>query len=588
MTSELVEQLESFITDTGELYTRIAEAYPRMLQEFDAGLRESDRQISLIAAEGGNGLDALHTIMGRTRTCIQEAYDSFSALSRDDSRSLDLLKESIQRLDTLDELIGRITFQTEEIELISLNAMVVALKAGHEGGGFSHITDELRRISARTITQATSLNTEGVQIKAYFDDVRSSAARIAAEQETIFARFRERLSNNSTTIEERLTSVVDFFKTLRGRACGIRDPLMEMTECIQNQDIIRQTIEQIITALKDAPPVESGATGISEEERLDELSFLEQVSRLGASLLDEIAAKIRRNSEAFHTNVAAIRRSVEGIEEERDGFIAEQIEGTVNDGIHDLFRRSEEELNGILKDARRVPKLKQFMRTTNARFVSRIEALEEGFVKFASLVGRYRNIHVAARIEVAKRKILASMETTVEEMRTLTTSINEEVEQALETTREFLGRTGDALEGFKESYQRENELVVAFSSEIRRLYGRLRDTNDEIVQTMRNFNLFSRRFRELGEATQLDDEELKKIEDKARAVGETFAATAQSAAKRRQEILVRRGSTDWEIRQRRLLEIMERLAIYARKARAGEIGGFDVEEGHTEDEVTFF
>ena len=487
--TDLVKKLSDLIEETETIYTAIAEEYPKIQQEVENGFSRSDNQISLIAAEGGNGLDALHTIMENTRECIQGAHKSFSDLSDNDARMLDILKKSISRLDTLEELINNITFNTEEMELISLNAMVVALKAGHEGGGFSHVTDELRRISAKTISEAKNLTNEGKQIQNYFEEVQNTADSIAQEQEHIFSQFGIKLFEKFNTIETRLTAIVEFFTTLRSRANEIREPLFKMTEAVQSQDLIRQTIDQIKLTLGQIQNID---TSIDDETQnsllLDEYTFLEQVSNLGAYLLEEITKTITDNSETFKTGITQVHEIVEKIEQERDLFVTRQIEGADSeDGIYDLFQHSEEDLATMLRDTRKVPKLKQAMRTSNNAFIGRIQGLEEGFQKFTTMVGRFRNIHVAARIEVAKRQILKEMQSTVQEMRSLTENIIADVEKALETTKDFIETAQEAETGFRESYRVEINLAESFSLEIQRLYKHLKTTNDEIVATMKSF-----------------------------------------------------------------------------------------------------
>jgi methyl-accepting chemotaxis protein len=587
---ELTSKLNAFIDSTETVYTHIAEEYPKMLQEFDSGFSDADRQISLIAAEGGNGLDALHMIMDNTKGCIQETHSSFSALSSSDNSLLDMLKQSIKRLDTLEELIASITFNTEEMELISLNAMVVALKAGQEGGGFSHVTDELRRISAKTISEAKNLTTEGKQIQSYFEEVQKTADMITQEQDKIFYSFGDKLFGYFSTIEERLTRIVNFFKTLRDRADDIRRPLITMMEAVQTQDIIRQTVDQINITLEKIQSFDAshGNTG-REDWLLDELTFLEQVANLGSYLLENIAAAITENSETFVSSIEEVKKAVETIEHERDIFISRQIEGeSKDDGIYDLFHQSENELGAMLKNTRKVPKLKQNMRTTNSAFLGRIQGLEEGFQKFTTLVGRFRNIHVAARIEVAKRQILKGMQSTVQEMRNLTDRIFTDVESALETTKEFIETAQEAEEGFRDSYRQETDLVASFTLEIQRLYGKLKDTNDEIVRTMQGFTLFNLKFRELFGSTEEDKEQLAGLSQQARSIMEIFERTAHSAAARKEQLLKERNLEKWEIREQRLQEIVNQFTIYAHKARAGEIGGFSVETGTQEGAVTFF
>ncbi len=586
--TDLQKKLTDLINDTEVTYTSLAEIYPKLLEEVNNGFARSDQQISLIAAEGGNGLDALHMIMDKARLCIENAHSSFNDLSTEDARLLNILKESIGRLDILEELINSITFNTEEMELISLNAMVVALKAGHEGGGFSHVTDELRRISGRTINDAKLLTQEGKQIQAYFEEVQTTADTISSQQDAIFSRFGMKLFEHFKTIEDRLTAIVNFFTELRSRAEDIQNSLYTIMEAIQAQDLIRQTIDHIKLTLEKVQDIEEHSTD-QENLILDEYTFLEQVANLGAFLLENISGTILENHETFLSGIHKIRQTVEKIENERDSFVTRQIEGgNYERGISQLLMESEEELGIMLRDTRKVPKLKQTMRTANSSFIGRIQGLEEGFQSFANQIGRFRNINIAARIEVAKRQILKGMEATVHEMRELTDSIFSSVEQALGTTTEFIESAQEAETGFKASYRKETDLVETFTSDIQQLYGKLKDTNDEIVSTMRGFSLFTYQFRELCDVTEHSAENLRALSMKARGIMELFEKTARNAAARKEQIMKERGIETWEIHEQRLQETVQEFTIYAHKARAGEIAGFTVEEGTTEGDVTFF
>ena len=588
--TDLFQKLSELIEDTEVTYTTLADIYPRMQQEVNDGFARSDEQISLIAAEGGNGLDALHMIMDKTKECINNAHSSFTDLSGEDLRLLEILKQSIGRLDILESLINNITFNTEEMELISLNAMVVALKAGHEGGGFSHVTDELRRVSSRTINDAKLLTQEGKQIQAYFEDVQNTADSIARQQDVIFSRFGMKLFEHFKTIEERLTAIVTFFTELRSRAEDIRASLYTIMEAVQSQDLIRQTIDHIKLALDRVQDIDMSNSSENQEDLiLDEYSYLEQVSNLGAFLLENISATIMENSETFSTGIHSIRTTVEDIESTRNSFVVRQIEGANTErGISQLLMESEEELEIMLRDTRKVPKLKQTMRTANSSFIGRIQGLEEGFQNFASLIGRYRNINVAARIEVAKRQILKGMQATVHEMRELTDKIFTDVEKSLETTKDFIETAQQAESGFRDSYRMENILVDSFTDEIQQLYGKLKTTNDEIVATMQGFSLFTYQFRELFATTEAGSVRLKNLSQKARSIMELFERTARNAASRKERLLKEQGLTSWDIKEQRLQDTVKQFTIYAHKARAGEIAGFDVEEGITEGEVTFF
>ena len=63
----------------------------------------------------------------------------------------------IHLLNTIQDIILGIKDESENMEVISLNAMVVSIRSGKEGQAFSYITGNLKQSSKRLIKQSDSL-----------------------------------------------------------------------------------------------------------------------------------------------------------------------------------------------------------------------------------------------------------------------------------------------------------------------------------------------------------------------------------------------------------------------------------------------
>ena len=60
-------------------------------------------------------------------------------------------------MDTIQDIILGIKDESENMEVISLNAMVVSIRSGKEGQAFSYITANLKQSSKRLIKQSDAL-----------------------------------------------------------------------------------------------------------------------------------------------------------------------------------------------------------------------------------------------------------------------------------------------------------------------------------------------------------------------------------------------------------------------------------------------
>ena len=76
------------------------------------------------------------------------------------NRNIELVNSFSSRMEVLqamNSLIQKIKDESSEMELISLNAMVVSIKSGKEGQAFSYITSNLKQLSLRLIAQSDAL-----------------------------------------------------------------------------------------------------------------------------------------------------------------------------------------------------------------------------------------------------------------------------------------------------------------------------------------------------------------------------------------------------------------------------------------------
>ena len=99
-------------------------------------------------------LDKENTLSGRTETTHFTNYEEkYAGLFKE-------LNEKIQNLSLINSDISHIKNDSEEMELIALNAMVVSIKSGDKGRAFSKITENLQQLSSSMIALSARLSSE--------------------------------------------------------------------------------------------------------------------------------------------------------------------------------------------------------------------------------------------------------------------------------------------------------------------------------------------------------------------------------------------------------------------------------------------
>ena len=149
---QLLTAIKDFSQNTERLFLSLAEEYPKLLTALEESIKGSsqavDRYANQLSSRNDSGI-SLDSILHGSRNLIEEASEKFINLHTRDDQLFTVLNSNIEKIDHLKTMVGEIRKLSEEMELISLNAMTTAIKAGKEGGAFSFITEEIGRASGR-------------------------------------------------------------------------------------------------------------------------------------------------------------------------------------------------------------------------------------------------------------------------------------------------------------------------------------------------------------------------------------------------------------------------------------------------------
>jgi methyl-accepting chemotaxis protein len=575
---------------TEETYLSLGRTYPSVVQELQKSIQKSQDLARCFEEPDSPGCDdelGLGRVIQQTRSLIEQQSDEFEKMYRNDESLFQELDRGIESLGKVEQLIDRIKDDSEEMELISLNAMTVALKAGAAGRAFSYITEELKRLSNRTIGLSEDIAGNGERLLETFHDFRGAVREVQSFQEKLFGEFRERLLSGFGSFQTGVDRVVSVVSELSETSQEVRQPVTSVMEELQYQDIIRQSVDHILIALRETEQVVD-----EEEDRealLDELTFFQRMPELCEQILDYVRGQIAHSLDVFKAGARETENTIDRVERRRQSFVRESVSSAAEaNSIHTLFERSADMLQELLGDVSESLRLKNELSQRAHKLLEDVAGLEERFETFSSLVTRFRSVDIASRIEVAKQEVLRRMTSTVEEMTDLTSRIENDVQSALDSTKGFIGSTSETIETYRRVFLEERGQVAHFQKGIEEKFEQLDESKSRLVSAVHGFSVYSAsfmdRFRNAREEIEGLAKLLSEIDVVKRQLGELKAR-----ADRKMDAALRKFELDsWDIESRRLREIIERFTIFTHKELAAKLGGFDVEEGVESGEITFF
>jgi uncharacterized protein YukE len=587
-------KLESLISKTEEIYLKMGRSFPELFKELESGFKESGKLVSFFSNEMNvdekrEGCVPIADIIEKAKEEITGASDFFIELGEKDRTLFASITRGIENLNSLDARIESIRDDSIEIKLISLNAMVTALKAGKNGRGYSYITDELNKLSSRTVTYTKELAGKGEDTLGVFNTLKKRLDSIQSFQRAFYGDFQKKLNSSFESYNQGLKKLTDTLLNVIDEAKGVKKPLYRIMEEVQLQDIIRQSVMHVIISLRE---IEMDFSADSSEHFLDEMSFSEKVADLCINLLDNVQAMITKSQTVFRENFSHLRQIMRNVEGGRadllDYFNAEESGKPGRMAINEMFSESIKALEELMEGINRSMDGKKGICRDGTLIIERLKMIDVSFQSFFEIVNSLYCIKVFSRIEIATQSVLKGQSTSIREMTRLIFRIDEDIKEALSIIDEAMRRTNNTVSKYAEEMAGELIVVNHMTDRIKESYDMLISSKNTLSNNLQSFSVYTDRFSSLLDDSENDIDRLLELTGVIEEIREGLRLIRADAEERKKAVLKKRDMGEWKIVNDKMKDMIERFTIFTHKETAGAIGGFEVEKGSEEGELTLF
>jgi hypothetical protein len=561
-----IDRIKTIERVTESIYLKLGKLFPTIKAGVDqsAQLAEDAIRAVLFTHRGGASAELAKR---RSEEFLEDAGLFFHKASLTESGFLSAIEASIENLSQLDDIIDRIRADSEEMEIVSLNAMTVALKSGAAGRAFSVITDELKRLSGRTIQHANDLSRSGSSLMEELAALQLALSELAAKQDAFFGAVRETLEHGFRELDEAVDDAARWLRLLASEAQRVRDPVSDIMQSVQVQDIIRQSLDHVLLSLGAASEDSFGADIDRGEEEL----FLGEITRLSAALLDDIHHQVAMSLSRLRGDFSGIQSIIAELDAKRADPPSSRAMcfDTIDfDGLSSAYLHAKTEASN-----------------RSARIATGVLNLAERFKSVNAILSRFRNIVTASRIETARNKALSIVSNTVAGMMDLTERLATDINAAGEVTRGFSKALTAGVSEYLSDAEDSRELLERELARLKGEFSRMENSRMRLCDAETGFVPFSDEFNAaIGRA----QEEALRIEGLAQDLdymrGELQERANASGA-------ARHGLSADSIHNHRLKAIVDRFTIFNHKQAASQMTGLGEEldnVGAESGDVTLF
>ena len=569
--NQMLAELRDAGQKTESAFISLSDIFPQLLAVKD-NINSGD--LTQKIADISNGCDAFGTISVNFWAAREEAYTPM----------LEKLNEKVAMLSALERQVNTIRECSEEMELLSLNAMVISIKSGVQGRAFSSITESLRNLSSKMIENSARL----VREQGYLIESIRSLGNVISELSGSQKKEHEKCADARESMQDILREVGRPLPEIEAKVADVWKYIVKSMETMQMQDIVRQSADQVILCLREFKDVSS----LSEDDiarRNDIMAFDIQLCKIALGILKDISEQLEECIRIFGSDWDSLTEILEAVEQMRTGFINSFYNDA--DGRRSLFSRLDETLDQFEKI------LDGFFYYINAqkslvKDCKTIKAHSRGiFIVFTDLlpvVNSLQHVRVLQKIEVAKNDAISSVRNSSDDMDMRIDLSKDTIDEISRILGSFLEESNKLLSEFIAEITQTGNVAAELKATGGEFFARLREAQVELAQTLKAFAVFPKGFDRQCAAVRAHINAIVSAANAYMSLSEELSRRAAELEALQAEELAREGLSSWQVEDDSFKEIIGRFTITMHKELAGSITGVEVEAGVEAGEVTFF
>ncbi len=568
---ETLAQINKISSDSEAIFLELGNLFPSLLnKKGGTSLLELEKMLSTLS----NG----NTNSSKTE---QEMFADYGTKY---TPLFDKLNEKITDLKKIDKMIAEIKEDSEQMELIALNAMVISIKSGEKGQAFSRITENLQRLSNDMFLFSDKLSEEENQLLSFINVLKSIFSGIIDSQKKLSAKG----SSGSSDIQKLISTVSLPLSTMESDVDEIYLPIQKAMEGLQLQDIIRQSLEHVQSCIKEISKPKPPVAGSDEE--LDFVSFNIALYELACDVLEDINKHVNQSSESFDSNWNEVIELLDKIEDEKNDFerrfLADYSVSTEN--IDRRLTAIIQEFEAMLEEFNNYHIVQKDLIHTTQNITARARTIYAVFDNLRPVMSRLHHVRILQQIEVSKNDAIKSVQDSVTDMDNLINSANESLDTMQALLENFITDTGVMISTFNSSIAKDNDNMITLKNEKSKFFEEMKIGQKTLSSIIQNFTVFPEGFQQKCVVVQQDLQNLKKISNNINDFVLKLKESQKELIARKEQILQERNISEWDIKNSQFSELIKNFTITAHKEVAGKIGGFNIEKGSESGEITFF
>ncbi|MBQ4555158.1 MAG: hypothetical protein IJA53_08640 [Spirochaetaceae bacterium] len=577
ITSDILQKLQTVSTESGKDFLELSNSFPVLIKELEDATSNGTQlqDFEQIIQELHTAVEKQSVLLERNRKFLNDFKNKNNDLFKG-------ISDKIHLLDTIQDIILGIKDESENMEVISLNAMVVSIRSGKEGQAFSYITANLKQSSKRLIKQSDAL----IQYENTVQSMLKELETEIQEVNTLNTQSASQEKVENSEIISTATQISDTLHEMLRSSRTIKNPILKAMEGIQIQDIIRQSLDDILLAVEKIHEPDSS---LSPEKKLEQFTTNKKLLQLSVRCLNGVKKNLDSSIELFTTNRNTVNKTLSDLEDSRTGFL-NGVNGEESSlkVLHSCINKTIENFNMFTHLIQSYQQIQSNVLKAVKNIQDSVSEMSACFTAFGPIISNLQYVAIAQRIEVARNEAISSIKDTVEHMAQLIAQTQENVQTAQNQLQDFTDTCNSEIKKFLDASSRDDKNFYtvskekdAFASELDKIYYAL-------DRAAANFSVYSPDF--YTNYTSISGA-IDRLHGLSRLIIDTqqgLQHLLDNTERERNALITNHQLEDTGIHNLDIIEFLNHFTITADKQEAGSLAGIAVSHGATSGDITFF
>lgn len=542
---------------------------------------------SLLNREGSTSLQNLQAVLNQLNESNEKSNhleaELFSDYAEKYNPLFEELNNKISTLSELDKMIAGIKEDSEQMELIALNAMVISIKSGERGQAFSRITENLQRLSNDMFIFSDKLLEEEKQLIEHINELQKIFKNIMESQKKV----SQQGSNSSQAVSSLISGVLGPLGQMEQNINSVYPPIQKAMTTLQLQDIVRQSLEGIKNCLLKIKNTDLLVAG--SDDQLDSIELNRRIFEVCNEILDYIINQITNSFLEFDQNWSVVTTLLEDVDSQKQNFSSRFLSDISISGenINTRLAQISGEFETLMSEFSNYHLVQKDLVHITQSITEKARTMYSVFGNLRPVMSRLHHVRILQQIEVSKNEAIKSVKDSVTDMDNLINSANNSLDVMETLLSQFITDTRNLLTNFTVSISKDNDNMLILRKEKGQYFDELKAAQNRLAAIISNFAVFPMGFEDKYRRVASDLSGISALNVELKQYRNHLHQIVSDLETREKDLLASRGMITWQIKNPEYQELIEQLTISARKGATGEFSG-GTEDTSSAGDITFF